>query len=374
MHFKTILFILFIAAHARLTGQNSRSLSISKDSIPRLKATQGKNKYGSVSCGIQDKSGLLWFGTSGEGLYTFDGHSFKNYTIQDGLHSNTILSILEDKNGIIWIGTNIGLCQYNPTAIQTKQSLFKTIQFSLTKVSNFYPSTGNHPSNSETGVWSLMQDKTGRIWIGTNDDGVYCFNGKNFHHFLYQDSVVNTHKLKLNNVSAIIEDNKGKIWFTTWFEGIVCFDGKAVSNYKPNGDVWFGTIYQDRQGILWIGTRDHGVYRYDGDTFINVFSNIAIFNTCGIESIVEDKNGNLWFGTEYGQIATRDSFGGLWRHSYADSSFSKKNQMTNFTMKDGLNSNSVFWNFEDKSGNIWIGTRNIGLCRYDGTRITKYSE
>ncbi|HTE10490.1 MAG TPA: two-component regulator propeller domain-containing protein [Chitinophagaceae bacterium] len=68
---------------------------------------------GNVQCGLQDKAGNLWFGTSENGLYKYDGKSFSQFLVTNGLNSNNIYRILEDKDGKIWIGTDAGLCLYD---------------------------------------------------------------------------------------------------------------------------------------------------------------------------------------------------------------------------------------------------------------------
>ncbi len=78
---------------------------------PKLTKTQGSNKYQNVDCGLQDKQGNIWFGTTGEGVYRFDGKLFTQFTMKDGLSSNCVWSILEDKTGNIWFGTSNGICR-----------------------------------------------------------------------------------------------------------------------------------------------------------------------------------------------------------------------------------------------------------------------
>jgi ligand-binding sensor domain-containing protein len=77
----------------------------------------------------------------------------------------------------------------------------------------------------------------------------------------------------------------------------------------------------------------------------------------GISSIVEDKNGNFWFAT---------GRNGVW--SYDGKKFK------NFTVKDGLVNNDVWFVLEDKRGNLWFGTRGFGLSRYDGKTFTTVSD
>ena len=61
---------------------------------------------------IEDSKGHLWFG--GDGLCSYDGTSFTCFTTKDGLLNTAIWSILEDKTGNIWIGTrNTDLSLYD---------------------------------------------------------------------------------------------------------------------------------------------------------------------------------------------------------------------------------------------------------------------
>jgi ligand-binding sensor domain-containing protein len=83
-------------------------------------------------------------------------------------------------------------------------------------------------------------------------------------------------------------------------------------------------------------------------------------------SIIQDKKGNIWFGTEAADPLERESEGGVWR--YDGKTFS------NFSKKDGLSHNGAWSLLEDKSGNIWVGTRNTGLYRFDGKNFTNLSE
>jgi ligand-binding sensor domain-containing protein len=315
--------------------------------------TQGTNQYAAVSCGLQDKSGNLWFGTGGEGVYRYDGKFFTNYTTKDGLSSNTICSILEDKTGNIWFGSDAGISRYDGKTITI-------IPISMNNASYFQLNNNQNTRNTPS---SMLQDKNGKIWVGTSK-GVYCYNGSYFTHFLDNDNVVNTNGLHLNMVQSMLEDKNGNIWFTTWFEGVCRYDGKSVTNFKPNGEVWFAGLLEDKNGNIWVGRRSKGTCLYNGKTFTNVLQN-GIFDSCCVTSIAEDKMGNIWFGTEAEDMTRRETMGGVWR--YDGKTF------TNFTTKDGLSNYSVFSIVKDRSGNIWFGTRNTGLCRYDGKSFTNFS-
>ena len=55
---------------------------------------------------------ILFILSSGQ-LYAYYNINFKNITNEDGLSQSTVETIMQDKNGYIWIGTNDGLNRYN---------------------------------------------------------------------------------------------------------------------------------------------------------------------------------------------------------------------------------------------------------------------
>ena len=60
-----------------------------------------------------DKDGVVWAGTWGGGLARFDGHSWKNYTVSDGLPSNHVFMLGAAKDGGLWVGTSHGLARFD---------------------------------------------------------------------------------------------------------------------------------------------------------------------------------------------------------------------------------------------------------------------
>lgn len=317
--------------------------------------TQGTDQYQNVHCGLLDKEGNLWFGTTGEGVYRYDGKSFTNFTAKDGLSDNTVWSILEDKIGNIWFGTDDGVCRYDGKTITR-------IPIAATNANKFYlfNSQNNNPS-AKNAVWSILQDKSGQILFGTSD-GVYCYSGKFFTRFLDNTSIINKSGLHLKNIQCIFEDKNANIWFGSGFsenEGVCCYDGKSLTNFRPNGDGWVRSILEDKNGSLWFGCRSRGVCRYDGKTFTPFTEKEGIGNP-----ILKDKAGNIWFSGGEKENGLEGE-GGIW--CYNGKSFK------NLTPIDGLLDYSVWSMVEDRSGNIWVGSRGMGLVRYDGKIFTDFT-
>ncbi len=325
--------------------------------------------YNGVDCGLQDRTGNLWFGATGQGVYHYEGKSFTNYTEKEGLNSNNITSILEDKTGNIWFGTDAGLCHYDGKA-------FTIVPISASNANTIYPGTTSTANPSATNaVWSILQDKSGKLWFGTSD-GVYCYNGTSFTHFLDNDGVINKNGLHLKMVQCMIEDNNGNIWFASGLggrEGICRYDGKEITGFKPGGEGNVRKILEDKNGTIWMAYQNSGIFYYDGKTFTNFKVPARLIeHTCN--TMMEDKSGNIWFGLDYRGDNISDTSGGVWRYNPSALNTIGSNAFTNFTSKDGLSNNSVDCIIEDKAGNLWFGTRNIGLCRYDGKTFTHFSE
>lgn len=324
---------------------DSKIISIEQ---PKLVKTQGSKEGDNVHCSLQDKAGNLWFGTTGEGVYKYDGKSFIQFTATDGLNSNTIWCILEDKEGKIWLGTDAGVCAYDGKT-------FTKIQITLSNRINLNSnSSPNNNLSKNFDVWSIMQDKSGKLWYATTD-GVYCYDGKSFTSFSVNDGVSGFQSKK---VEYILEDKAGNYWFGgRGNEGVFRYDGKSLTNLKLKGNNWAWPVLEDKHGNIWFSNWA-GVFRYNGKSFTSFTKNDSLCND-NITRIIEDKNENLWFGSD-------SENGGLCR--YDGKSF------THFTTKDGLINNSIWTIFEDKRGSLWVGTRNTGLCRYDGKTFINFSE
>ncbi len=59
------------------------------------------------------RDGAIWAGTWGGGAARFDGKSWRNFTVDDGLAGNIVYSIAQDPSGAMWFGTNHGLSRFD---------------------------------------------------------------------------------------------------------------------------------------------------------------------------------------------------------------------------------------------------------------------
>jgi ligand-binding sensor domain-containing protein len=283
----------------------------------------------------QDNKGNYWFGTNGDGIIRYDGHTLEKMAISDVRSHFRVLEIAEDKAGNLWFGTSEGLIKYDGKAFTT---------FSI---------KGGLPGEEEE-IWGLTIDKSGLIWVGSTG-GVNQFDGEKFIPFSLPDSKAEKAKPMLSDklVFKILEDRNGTMWFATDGNGIFKYNNGTFTHLTTeNGLVDNNTadILEDSQGNIWIGTFYGGVSKFDGKTYTNFTKNGMIAGT-ETYNFYEDSKSNIWF--------TAEGYG-VYRYD--------GHRFKQFTTEDGLTSNVTQSILEDKKGNVWFGSWQ-GLCIFDGEKF-----
>lgn len=117
-------------------------------------------------------------------------------------------------------------------------------------------------------------------------------------------------------------------------------------------------ILRIKKGNIWLGGND-GLWRFDPDRGRGSFIN---FTTGFVGYIYEDRKGNIWTSSEGADTHT-------WLLSRYDeqSLRAEKATATPIWKEEGM----LFGILEDKNGNIWFGTLN-GVCRYDGKSFNHF--
>ena len=351
----------------QLNGQQEQAIQSSAAGSgiqPKLIKTQGSSEHDNIHVILQDKNGDLWFATTGEGVYRYNGKGFVQYTKKDGLSSNAVYSMIEDSSGTIWFGTDKGVSRYDGKSIAPVPFTFdrQAKQFLVGQTI-----ADSHEDTNE--VWSIMQAKSGSIWFGTTN-GLYCYDGSKFTRLLDDVLLINTENLRLKKIQCMLQDRSGMIWLGSGLgetEGLIRFDGKSISAVKPKIDRWIRHILQDKSGAIWLSTRIQGIWRDSGGGFakLTIQDNDVTELLQANQAMMQDSKGNIWIGGSE-VVGTVQTNSGIWRYDGVN--------FKNFTIKDGLSAFGVWSMYEDAAGHVWIGTRNTGLTRFDGTRFVNFSE
>ena len=288
---------------------------------------------------FQDSKGNLWFGTNVYDLMRYDGNALEYLSKADGVGGGRITGIVEDKDGNVWFGTYSGLTKYDG-------STFTNYTFAFGKIKNE--------------IWSLTIARDGLFWIGTTY-GIVRFDGETFTPFpipkaAVKDPITN---YSFDRITSILEDKNGIFWIGTDGFGICKYDPKASEEpnhksfthlTKKDGlpDNVISDLMEDKKGNVWIGTMFGGVSRYDGKTFRN-FTQDGLVHGIEVGAFYEDKKGRIWFAAENQGVYRYDG-----------------THFTKFNEQDGLNTNGVLSIYEDREGRFWLGGWG-GLFRFDGT-------
>lgn len=190
----------------------------------------------------------------------------------------------------------------------------------------------------------------------------YCKLNKLFHFLLLFFLTPFVAKADPIMFHGAIQAKDGNLWFATIGAGVYRYDGISgkFTNFTMKDGLLsnnVSSLIEDRAGNLWIGT-ESGVNRYDGKTFTDVTMKNGL---CGsfVNCVFEDRTGNLWFGTNGYGVCRYDP---------------RSNEYTHFTKDDGLGSDAVQCIYEDKAGKLWFGERAGGVSIYDlaSNRFTKF--
>jgi ligand-binding sensor domain-containing protein len=240
---------------------------------------------------FEDRSGVLWIGLFGGGIYRFDRVSGKlsqyrnDPSMPGSLSDNRVLSILEDRSGTLWIATVNGLNTFDRTNL-----LFSRL-----------PSEAGDPhSLSETRIWPLYEDRVGNLWIGTLGGGLNRLDKASgaitvFRH----DSVV-----------ALYGDRSGRLWIGLENGGVDEFvhekdefDRERQEFRHHLHGVNVSSLAEDSVGNLFVGTHGSGLKILDRTTRVvttvaNDPANARSLSDNTIRCLFVDAAGTLWVGTE----------------------------------------------------------------------------
>lgn len=324
-------------------GQEKKNNSV--DTSEKLRYERPK---GNVYCGFLDKDQNLWFGTSNDGVYKFDGSNFIHYTVQDGLSHHKVSCIYQSENGNLWFGTANGISIFDGTKF-TRLTIPQT-DISTDWLKNSFPVV--NPNE----VQSINQDENGIFWFGTNGAGAYSYDGKTFTNHLSEIGNKMPDGLYHNIIQSISKDNKGNLWFGSMSHGgISKYDGNSFTHYLPKdgiSDDMVRTSFVDSKGNIWFGfngNRKSGLTYTNGISFQTYSTDDGLCSR-NVRAIYEDTKGNLWIGGMQGLC------------TFNEGTFANFNDDANRTYE------RIVFIVGDSIGNIWFGGMS-GFWKYDGEQV-----
>ncbi len=308
---------------------------------------------------MNDSKGRIWAATWGDGLIVLNpenGETIqyrdKEYSVeQKGLSHNVVYSLFEDDSGIIWIGTNGG-------------GVNKYVEWS-NRYRFIVNESGNPNSLSEGKVTSILEDEDGSLWIGVYSGGLNHYDPLTGMVRRYGFDKEDAHSLSDNIVNVLFRDRADHLWIGT---------NNGLNHYLPDSDRFeriyadgsdrtppesiIYTMTEDRKGNLWIGTNSSGaaVKKAGEERFVNYAYDAADPTSLSdnlVRTVFEDSHGMLWIGTN----------NGLNRYHADTGTFSRYYHDPD--RPQTLSSDNIRVILEDSSGTLWIATAGGGLNRYN---------
>lgn len=344
-----------------------------------VKGQPGNRFMNGVACFEVDSSGVLWFSTVKRGLERVTVMEPKVRVVsapalsEDRMAASEVRAMTRDSRDNIWVATKSGeLFLYSPDLTSCRRI----------------------PESSSIGlVYSIFEDKSGYIWLGTKGNGLVRvdisgdrYSYRHFRHDPYDKS-----SLSSDNVYSVAQDSIGRIWVGTFGGGLSMLPGPESTEFRtvyndfplyplesgdrvrylhcmPDGRMLAGTV----GGLVWFYpdentelTEFNLVRKIPGDPH-SIGNNDIIY-------IFEDNARNTWLCTYGGGINRLWFDGGCARFD-------------NVSTAQGLSSNIVLSAVCDMQGDIWLATESgisrIGgdsgkianYTKYDGILSTTFSE
>lgn len=158
---------------------------------------------------IQDRRGAIWFASNGAGVFRYDGTQITRFTEKEGLCNNFVETILEDRNGDIWFGTRYGgLCRHDPMMDPGPKAFTRYGEKEL-------------PADH---IWTLYQTSDAMLWIAVAKNGLCRYDGSTFTCYDERDGE------GLRVVQSLMEDREGRLWIGT-SNGVYHYEGGRFANW-----------------------------------------------------------------------------------------------------------------------------------------------
>lgn len=189
-------------------------------------------------------------------------------------------------------------------------------------------------------------EPSGRLWIGS-EDGLY---------FGFENQVKRHEKLHAN-IRTLNVDRRGRAWASTFEEGLYCLDGENLVHYDEKDGLATNNIrwtFEDSRGFIWVCDQAGGLSVITADGAFFPQADEYLFGSKLVETMYEDREGNLWIGT----------FAGLARI--------KERRIQIIATEAGMQSPQVWTIAEGRQGEVFLGT-DMGLASMRGDAVKQIS-
>src|SRR6266481_4488440 len=280
---------------------------------------------------LQDHRGALWIGTSDGGLSCWDNNRFATLTTRDGLPANCITALIEDNSGRVWIGTEAGLVLWEKGHLSASSAIG---QFNGARIN------------------ALFKDQKGTVWISAKNAGIYHFTNERFV-AVADDSLEGL----LKESHCLMVDHAGRLWLGARDDFVLCSEGDRWYRYKiPRHEAksHITSLVEEPDGTVWAGSSSGGLFQFKDGKSVAIPAGTGLAGNL-VESLLTDREGHLWVGTEAGLNRLR------------------RKALTTLSQTEGLGMGATRSAAEVMPGIVWVSKANGGLYRWDGKSFNRLS-
>ena len=281
---------------------------------------------------LVDREGSLWLGTTSSGLIRLKPSLFTMFGVREGLGTDNAFIAASDRSGTVWTGLG---------------------GFDVARITADHPAITRR-STGTGGVLSMLEDRTGRMWIGPD----VCDRS------LTRCSRPPPGTVK-GEVRAIDEDPDGSMWFGTG-DGLFRLNGGNWHRFTPAEGSPTATVRafaRTPDGALWMGTNGGGLSRFKDGRFTPATTAQGLPSDL-VRALHVDQNGFLWIGTEGMGLARLDPRD--WGPGKTGS------RIISIRQKDGLFDNGIHQILDDGLGSLWMST-NRGIFQVKRDELNAFA-
>jgi len=298
----------------------------------------------------RDRDANLWVGTYSHGVIRVSGGGVTSYGIDDGLLNPTIRAISEDDEGNLWIGSNGGLEQFRAGTFISwdrrhglEDDFIRTVFEGrdggrwVGSAKGLYRWNGSAwvRDGGPAGILSVEQSRDGTRWLGTSN-GLYRVSDGRTIVLTVADGLSN------NSIRDVHEDRRGDVWVATDFSvSRILRDGR-IESFAGRPGIGAGyalSIAETGDGRLWFAT-GLGLAEFDGTNFT-------------LHAAPKELPSNRLFGVE----ADADHPGTVWVITDGDGLIRfRDGRASVITTHDGLATDKIVSVVDDREGRLWFGT------------------
>jgi signal transduction histidine kinase/ligand-binding sensor domain-containing protein len=332
-----------------------RFTSFEKNNTPSLKTNRFRMMY-------PGRDGDLWLVNEIGGVTRYHNGLFRNYGAEQGIPGQAVSAVTVSEAGEVWILADNKILQWNEARqkfLDVTQPhagvTYSQLEWDITGfwaqdgalirclVQGRYVDYGLPPWLAHDAIWGAAIDQDGVLWVESNggrqakiatDGTSQALNGK-------------------SHPTMRLVDSQGRSW--TMRVGDQLSRDLDFQSSGRTVTVPVTRSYEDRQGNLWFGTEGDGLYHVLKQS-ISVYSKEHGLADRDDYAVYQDRAGSLWIGAWHVGLS-----------HFTDGKF------VNYSQADGLPGRNVTAILEDREGRLWVGSYG-GLAVFEKGRFRKVTE